>query len=73
MAGRTVKRADIPDAHVLELARAWSDAPFSGSPGVMEALMAEGIPHNLALAKVMHMVERGLLDYGTSPYHAWPT
>jgi hypothetical protein len=39
----------------------------------MEALMAEGIPHNLALAKVMHMVERGLLDYGTSPYHAWPT
>jgi hypothetical protein len=44
-----------------------------GTPGVMEALMAEGIPENLALAKVMHMSKRRLLDYGTSPYYAWPT
>jgi hypothetical protein len=67
-----VKRADIPDEHVLDLARAWQMQPL-GTPGVMEALMAEGIPENLALAKVMHMSKRRLLDYGTSPYYAWPT
>lgn len=81
-----MKRADIPDAHVIELARAWQDAvrPFtlamgrmlSGKPpsvlGVVEALMAEGIPEKLALRKVEHLEDRGLLESGTSSYYAWP-
>ena len=68
-----VKRSDIPDEHVLELARAWRDAPLGMKPpGVIAALVAEGVPHNLAMAKVLHMVRRGLLDYGVSPDYAWP-
>lgn len=66
-----VKRSDIDDAHVIELARAWQQAPFS-TPGVVGALIAEGIPRKLALAKVEHMVTRKLMNYGTSPYYAWP-
>lgn len=70
-AGEAVKRSDIPDDHVLELARRWKDGTME-TPGVVRALMAEGIPEKLALAKVLHMSRRGLLDYGTSPYYAWP-
>lgn len=66
-----MKRSDIPDDHVIELARRWRDEP--GSPGAVAALIAEGIPAKLALRKVEHLVERGLLDYGVSPYCAWPT
>jgi hypothetical protein len=68
-----VKRSDISDDHVIELARAWHDAPLgSKPPGVVAALMAEGVPEKVALAKVEHMVRRRLLDYGVSPYCAWP-
>jgi hypothetical protein len=68
-----VKRSDIPDEHVLELARAWHDAPLGGKPpGVIAALVAEGVPEKVALAKVEHMARRHLLDYGVSPYYAWP-
>jgi len=66
-----VKRADIADDHVVELARRWKDRPFA-QPGVVAALTAEGIPLKLALAKVEHLVTRGLLDYGVSPFYAWP-
>jgi uncharacterized protein YprB with RNaseH-like and TPR domain len=66
----TVKRSDIPDEHVLELARAWRED--FGQPGVVSALMAEGVPEKVALAKVEHMARRRLLDYGVSPYYAWP-
>jgi hypothetical protein len=66
-----VKRADIPDEHVLDLARAWQQDPH-GRPGVIQALMDEGVPRNLAYAKVEHMVTRRLLDYGVSPNYAWP-
>lgn len=68
---RRWKRSDITDEHALDLARRWQDDHF-GQPGVIGALMAEGVPEKVALAKVEHMAERGLLDYGTSPYHAWP-
>jgi hypothetical protein len=64
-----VKRSDISDEHAIELARRWRDRL---GPGVIEALMAEGVPEKVALAKVLHLCGRGLLDYGTSPYHAWP-
>jgi hypothetical protein len=68
-----VKRSDISDDRVIELARAWRDAPLGGKPlGVVAALMAEGVPEKVALAKVEHMARRRLLDYGVSPYYAWP-
>ena len=44
----------------------------SGQPGVIDALVAEGVPEKVAYAKVLHMVKRRLLDYGVSPYYAWP-
>ena len=64
-----MKRSDIPDQHVIDLARRWNDP---STPGVVMALVAEGVPEKLALAKVIHLSERGLLDYGVSPYNAWP-
>jgi hypothetical protein len=66
-----VKRADIPDNHVVELARRWRDEP--PAPGVVAALIAEGVPAKLALRKVEHLVSKGLLDFGVSPHFAWPT
>jgi hypothetical protein len=66
-----MKRSDISDEHVLELARRWYDKPFA-NPGVIPALVAEGVPYKLALAKVEHLCTRGLLDYGVSPNYAWP-
>jgi len=66
-----VKRSDIPDEHVLDLARQWRAEPL-GNPGVVRALIAEGIPERLALAKVEHMISRHLLECGVSPYYAWP-
>jgi hypothetical protein len=68
-----VKRSDIPDEHVLELARRWRDAGMLGTePGVVSALVEEGIPVKLARAKVLHLVERHLMDYGVSEDFAWP-
>jgi len=67
-----MKRSDITDEHVLELAQRWRD-DNRGTPGVIDALVAEHVPEKVALAKVLHMVKRGLLDYGVSPYYAWPS
>lgn len=68
-----MKRSDVDDQHVIDLARAWQDAgPTFATPGVVDALVAEGVPEKLAVAKVMHMVRRRLLDYGVSPCYAWP-
>lgn len=85
---------DIPDEHVVDLARRWQECgrarhaemvrwlhggeqPANLAPGVVEALVAEGIPRKLAYAKVLSLCERkngkpALLEYGTSPYYAWP-
>ncbi|HWB34564.1 MAG TPA: hypothetical protein VHA75_00920, partial [Rugosimonospora sp.] len=68
--GAGVKRSDIPDALVIELAQRWQDGDRTG---VVAALVAEGIPPKLALAKVEHLCDRGLLEYGVSPNYAWPT
>lgn len=66
-----MKRSDINDDHVIELARAyWLDP--DNAPGVIDALIAEGVPEKLAVSKVEQMSDRGILDYGTSPYYAWP-
>lgn len=66
-----MKRSDIADDHVIELAQQWREE--FAAPGVISALTAEGVPAKVALAKVLHMVQRGLLDYGVSPNYAWPT
>lgn len=65
-----MKRSDVSDEHAIELAQRWRD-DFT-QPGVIAALMAEGVPEKVAYAKVLHLVKRGLLDYGVSPYFAWP-
>jgi hypothetical protein len=65
-----VKRSDIPDDHVLDLARRWRED--RAAPGVVRALVAEGVPEKLAVAKVEHMLSRRLLECGVSPYYAWP-
>jgi hypothetical protein len=72
-----VKRSDIDDDHVVELARRWrAEAPWDDLgepvPGVVDALIDEGIPEKLALSKVLQLCNKGLLDYGTTPYFAWP-
>lgn len=64
-----MKRSDIDDTHVLELARRWREGT---GPGVVEALTLEGVPAKLAVSKVLHMTQRGLLNYGVSPMYAWP-
>lgn len=66
-----MKRSDIADDHVIALAGRWKARPFA-ELGVVAALVAEGIPPKLAMAKVEHLVDRGLLDYGVSPNYAWP-
>lgn len=68
-----MKRSDIADEHVLELARAYQDGQFGKRIGVYDALVAEGVPSKLAYAKIKHMVDRGLLDYGVSLCYPWPT
>lgn len=66
-----MKSADIDDQHVIDLAQAWQDA--KSGPGVVMALVAEGVPEKLAFTKVERLVSRGYLDYGVSPNYAWPT
>lgn len=67
-----MKSADIDNQHVIDLAQAWRVGPI-GTPGVVAALVAEGIPEKLAYTKVMRLVDRGYLEYGVSPNYAWPT
>jgi hypothetical protein len=68
--GVVMKSSDIPDEHVIELARAWHDDHTQ--PCVADALIAEGVPAKLAYAKIEKLVGRGLLNYGVSPRCAWP-
>lgn len=64
-----MRRSDIPDDHVIALARRWQEGD---GHGVIASLMAEGVPNKLACAKVEHLADRGLLDYGVSLNYAWP-
>lgn len=66
-----MKRSDISDEHVLGLARQWRED--HSKLGVVRALIAEGIPEKVALRKVEHMIQRGLLECGVSLYYPWPT
>lgn len=77
-----VKCSDIDDEHVIDLARAWSEAarrcweihpvPLMHTPGVVEALVLEGVPYKLARAKVMRLIGKRKLEYGSTPDCAWP-
>lgn len=67
-----MKSADIDDQHVIDLAQAWRVGSL-GTPGVVAALVSEGVPRKLAYTKVSRLVARGYLDYGVSPNYAWPT
>lgn len=68
-----MKRSDLDDVHVLALAARWRASGYDTVPGVIQALMDEGVPAKVARAKVEHLVSRGLMDYGVSPSFAWPT
>ena len=65
---------DIPDVVVLRHAANWRAMPKHCSP-VIEALKHTypEAPGKLLYRKVCHLVDRGLMEYGTSPYTAWPT
>ena len=67
-----MKSSDIDDQHVIDLAQAWHEAPLV-NPGVVQALVEEGVPKKLAFAKVERLCDRGFLEYGVSPSCAWPT
>ena len=67
-----MKRSDISDEHVIELARRWKDGPMFTEAGVIGALIMEGVPEKVAERKVEHLVKRGLLDYGVSLNFCWP-
>mgnify|MGYP007099774091 CR=1 FL=1 len=67
-----MKRSDIADPRVINLAAAWQADP-QNNPGVIVALTNLGVPRKVAVAKVEHLITRGLLDCGVSPNYAWPT
>lgn len=70
-----MKCSDIDADHVIDLARDWQMRVRAGvlpNPGVIDALVAEGVPEKVAYTKVMKLSDRGRLDYGVSPYYAWP-
>jgi hypothetical protein len=64
-----MKRSDIPDDHVVALARRWQ---ADGGIGAWAALVDAGVPAKLATAKIEHLTACGLLDYGVSVRFPWP-
>ena len=82
----TVHRRDISDREALEAATAYRfQVPHAGIVGVpprrastdniasaYETLVAQ-YPPKVVLAKLEHLADRGLVEYGTSLLHVWPT
>lgn len=66
---KAVKRSDIPDMLVIELARAWTEQRGTGA---LAAMVEMGIPAKVAVAKIEQMVTRGLIGYGVSVNFVWP-
>lgn len=60
-----MKRADIDDAAVLAL--------VGNAVDVAELMVERGIPYKLALAKLEHLSDRGLIDYGVVLNRPWLT
>lgn len=65
------KRSDIPDELVLTLAAAWRGDPRRQRTAYQ--VLTDTWPPNLVAAKIRHMVDRGLLNYGVSARVVWPT
>lgn len=61
-------RRDIPDTAIIESCERWQRGEGAG-PWTDFA----SVPPKLLLAKLDHMVDRGLLDYGVSLTYPWPT
>lgn len=68
-----MKRRDIDDLLVIRGAADWWDRRDQGTLCVGARLVGMGIPSKLAVAKIEHLVSRGMLEYGVSPWFAWPT
>lgn len=66
-----MKISDIDTQHVVDLAHAWRISKGDGT-GVVRALLEEGIPEKLARAKVLKLIDQGILECGTSVDYAWP-
>lgn len=66
-ANRRLKRGDIPDAEVLEACRAF----HRGEADTPDVALSHKYPAKLVLAKMQHMVDRGLLNCGVSLRTAW--
>jgi hypothetical protein len=66
-----MKTREITDEMCVEAARAWQ-ADHDGG-GALERLWRAGAPEKVALRALERAHRRGLLSYGTSIYHAWPT
>lgn len=61
-----MKRSDITDEEVMEmLTKAYVATP------VLDILLEKGYPYKVAEAKIYHMVDRGLIDYGVGINHVW--
>lgn len=67
-----MKRSDISDFLAVVFANAWLEDSENRS-GVYASLCALEFPPKVVLAKLEHLVDRGLLEYGTSIAYAWPT
>jgi hypothetical protein len=63
---------DIDSQHVIDLARRYQKRPNT-EPGVVGALVGEGVPEKLAYLKVEKLIGDGYLECGVSPNYAWPT
>jgi hypothetical protein len=63
-----MKRSDITDEEVLEMMpKAYISTPL------LQLLVAKGYPEKVVEAKIYHMVDRGLIDYGVGINHVWRT
>lgn len=62
-----MKRSDIPDDEIIEACRAFRRRE-ARTP---EEALAHKYPPKLILAKMRHLVYRGVLDYGVSLRTAW--
>lgn len=68
-----MKRSDIPTATVIRYAAEMHDAPLLMGRMVGDRLVEDGFPPKVVIAKIEQLVSCRLLDYGTSPWSAWPT
>lgn len=64
-----VKRSDISDAEMIEAVRQYQRSPLT-NPFPTDTLAAK-YPRKVVEAKMEHLVDRGILNYGVSLRTAW--